>query len=151
MENPAGAREWIIKRNCSITPKQLLMVYAALCSVSLSIAIFFTVRGAWYVLGFAVLEMTAVGMAFLHFGRHATDSERLELTEYLLVVKLSRGGKECCFHLEPHSTRIEPPRSRDGLISLEDGSVRVEIGQFLNHSKRREFAAELCRCLPAGK
>jgi uncharacterized membrane protein len=151
MKNPAVAREWIIKRNCSITPKQLLMVYAVLCSVSLSIAIFFTLRGAWYVLGFAVLEMAAVGIAFLHFGRHATDGEHLELTDRHLVVKLTQSGKERCFYLEPHSIRIDLPRSRDGLIRLEDGSARVEIGRFLNYSKRREFAAELGHYLSAGK
>jgi uncharacterized membrane protein len=151
MENTAVAQEWIIKRNCSITPKQLLMVYAVLCTVSLSIALFFTARGAWYVLGFAVLEMAAVGVAFLHFGRHAMDREHLELTDRLLAIKLVQAGKERRFHLDPHSTRIAMPRSRDELISLEDKLVRVEVGRFLNHSKRQEFAAELRHCLSASK
>jgi hypothetical protein len=31
---------------------------------SLMMATFFTVRGAWYVLGFAILEIAAVGLAF---------------------------------------------------------------------------------------
>jgi uncharacterized membrane protein len=147
MENPAVAREWIIRRNCSITPRQLMMVYAVLCSVSLSIATFFTLRGAWYVLGFAVLEMTAVGTAFLHFGRHATDSERLELTKRHLTITLAQAGKERSFHLDPHSTRITSPQSRDELICLDDGLAKVKIGRFLNHARRKEFAEELDRYL----
>jgi uncharacterized membrane protein len=119
--------------------------------VSFSIATFFTVRGAWHILGFAVLEMSAVGIAFLHFARHATDSEHLELTDRLLVVTLIQRGKERCFYLELHSVRLELPRSRDGLICLEDGTAKVEIGRFLSHSKRREFAAELGCYLSAGK
>lgn len=151
MEKSAADREWIIKRNCSITPKQLLMVYAILSLVSLSIAVVFAVRGAWYVLGFALLEMAVVGMAFLHFGRHALDGERLELTDRLLTVSLTQAGNEQCFHLDPYSTRIVVLRSHDGLISVEDGLVRVEIGRFLNRAKRQELAAELRRCLSFGK
>lgn len=151
MENAAVAQEWVIKRNCSITPKQLLMVYAVLCTVSFSIAMLFTARGAWYVLGFAVLEMAAVGGAFLHFSRHAMDREHLELTDRLLAIKLVQAGKERRFQLDPHFTRIAMPRSRDELIKLEDKLVRVEVGRFLNHSKRQEFAAELRHCLSASK
>lgn len=151
MENPAVAREWVIKRNCSITPRQLLMVYAVLCLVSLSIAIIFTLRGAWYVLGFAVMEMTAVGLAFLHFGRHATDGEHVALNESQLTVVVAQAGKERRFQLDPHFTHIALPRSHEELIGLEDKLVKVEIGRFLNHSKRREFAAELHYCLSARK
>ncbi|MGV3741278.1 MAG: DUF2244 domain-containing protein [Burkholderiaceae bacterium] len=149
MENPAVAREWTIRRNCSITPRQLLMVYVVLCSVSFSIAIIFALRGAWYVLGFAVLEMTAVGVAFLHYGRHATDSERLELGPRSLTVTLFQAGGERRFHLNLHTIRIASPQSRDELISLEDGLVKVAVGRFLNHARRKEFAAELECCLSA--
>jgi uncharacterized membrane protein len=151
MEKSAAAREWIFKRNCSITPRQLLMVYAILCSVSFSIAVAFAARGAWYVLGFALLEMVVVGAAFLHFGRHAMDRERLELTGHRLTVGLTKTGNEQCFHLNPHSARIVLQRSRDGLISLEDGLVKVEVGRFLSRAERQEFATELRHCLSASK
>lgn len=127
------------------------MVYGILCSVSFSIAIAFAMRGAWYVLGFALLEMAVVGAAFLHFGRHAMDRERLELTGCRLTVDLTQTGNEQCFHLDPRSARIVLQHSRDGLISLEDGPVKVEVGRFLSRTKRQEFAAELRHCLSAGK
>lgn len=151
MENSPAAREWIIKRNCSITPRQLLMVYAMLCSVSFFIAIVFAVRGAWYVLGFALLEMAVVGTAFLHFGRHAMDRERLELAGRVLKVSVIQAENEQYFHLDPHLTRVSLQRSRSGLIRLEDGLVSVEIGRFLNRAKRHEFSAELRHCLSASK
>lgn len=56
-------QEWVLRRNCSITPRQLVLVYAALCFVSLAIAMIFAVRGAWVILGFALVEMSALRWA----------------------------------------------------------------------------------------
>ena len=45
-------REWILKRNCSIAPRQLAWVFAILCTVSLTVALGFTLHGAWTILFF---------------------------------------------------------------------------------------------------
>lgn len=77
-------REWVLKHNCPISPRQLAMAYAILGL--LIVAILFAVHGAWYILGFAILEMLAVGLAFLHCACHATERKRIGLLEdYLLV------------------------------------------------------------------
>ena len=56
---------WFLKRNCSVTPAQLGWIFAALCVMSLGVASLFWSLGASYVLGFAVVEMVAVGAAVL--------------------------------------------------------------------------------------
>jgi uncharacterized membrane protein len=137
------SREWVLKRNCSITPRQLAMVYAILCSVSLTVAILFTLRGAWYILGFAVLELAAVGLAFLHYGRHAIDSERIALIEDILLIELIEAEQASLYRLSLRATRVSLPDPQRGLITVEAQGTQVEVGRFLTAWRRREFAQEL--------
>ena len=137
------SREWVLKRNCSITPTALAMVYAALCSVSLAVAVLFTLRGAWYILGFAVLELAAVGLAFLQYGRHATDRERIVLSEDTLLIELIQAEQASPHRLNPRTAQVELPDANRGLIVVEAAGVRVEVGRFLTSWRRREFAREL--------
>ena len=136
-------REWVLKRNCSITPRQLAMVYAALSSVSLAVAVLFTLHGAWYILGFAVVELAAVGLAFFHYGRHATDRERIVLSDDTLLIELIAAERASPYRLNLHAARVELPDAQRGLIVVEASGTRVEIGRFLTSWRRREFAQEL--------
>ncbi len=145
----ASEREWTLKRNCSISPRQLFLAYGALCSVSFAIASFFTWRGAWYVLAFAVLEMTAVGIAFLLFARHATDREHIALGHDCLLIELFEAEQSRQFKLDPRATRIEIPAAHYRLIAVEQHGTRVEIGRFLPAFKRQQFARELRSALVA--
>ncbi|WP_151635459.1 DUF2244 domain-containing protein [Noviherbaspirillum aerium] len=138
-----ASREWILRRNCSISPRQLITVYAALCMTSLLISLMFALRGAWYILGFAMLEMLAVGIAFFLYARHANDRERIELADDCLLVELVEVERIRQFRLDPRSTRVASPESRHALISLEARGCKVEVGRFLTEWKRREFAREL--------
>lgn len=144
-------REWVLSRNCSISPRRLALVYAALCTASLTVATVFTLHGAWYVLGFAILEMAAVGAAFFFYARHAVDREHIALIDDWLVVELIQKEQVRRFRLDPRWTRVEPPASRGELIGLEARDVRVEVGRFLTEWKRREFARELRRALASDK
>lgn len=142
-----SSREWILKRNCSIAPRQLAMVYAALCSVSLTVAVLFTLRGAWYILGFAVLELAAVGLAFFHYGRHATDRERIVLNEDTLLIELIQAEQASPHRLTLRTVRVALPDAQRGLIVVEAAGVKVEIGRFLTTWRRREFARELAQAV----
>ncbi len=138
-----ATREWISKKNCSISPRQLAKAYMALCVASFLVASYFVVHGAWLVMVFAVLEMTAVAIAFLYFGRHATDRELIALGDEGLVVQLVQAEKVSRYWMNPLLTRVELPELRHGLIRLEAEGDRVEVGRYLTDKKRREFAHEL--------
>ena len=144
-------RDWIIRRNCSITPRQLVLVYSALSTTCLLVAIFFALRGAWYILGFAVLEIFALGGAFFLFARHATDREHIVLTDDYLLVELIRREEVRRHRLDRHATRVESPKVPGALIELQSNGVKVEVGQFLTEWKRREFARELKSALASGR
>lgn len=142
-------REWMLKRNCSIAPHQLGLVFAILCAVSLTVALVFTLRGAWYILVFSVLELSAVGFAFLVYARHATDREYIAIVGDCLLIEFVQAGKTNCFKLDLRQARIDPKRSGRNLVTLEAQGMRVEVGRHLTEWKRREFAQELERELNA--
>jgi uncharacterized membrane protein len=59
------------KRNCSISPLGLALVFAALAALTLAIAAAFAALGAWLILPFAGLEMLVLGAAFWITARRA--------------------------------------------------------------------------------
>jgi len=65
-----------MRRNCALTPCQLAVWFAAVSSLSIAVATFFALAGAWMVLPFAFLEVAALGIAFVVYARHAADFER---------------------------------------------------------------------------
>lgn len=138
-------REWILKRNCSIAPRQLAWVFAILCAVSLTVALAFTVHGAWAILIFSVVELSAVGIAFVVYARHATDREYVALEDDCLVVEVTQAGKASRTKLDLRRARIDFPGARQALVGLESSGMRVEVGRFMSEWKRREFARELER------
>ena len=87
------ALQWLLSRNCSISPRQLGLVYGALCAASLLIAGFFFIQGATLILAFAGLELLAVGAALLVFARHAADRETLTLVGRRLQVEQCYGRR----------------------------------------------------------
>lgn len=138
-----ATREWILKRNCSISPRQLAKAYGAICLASFLVASYFVMHGAWLVMVFAILEMSAVAAAFLYFGRHATDREHIALSESGLLVELVQAEKVQQHRMDPVFTRVTLPVLHHGLIGLEANGNRVEVGRFLTERKRKEFAREL--------
>ena len=52
--------DWLLKRNCSVTPAQLAWMYGALCVVSLAIGGFFWSLGAWFVLQSLLFSLVLV-------------------------------------------------------------------------------------------
>jgi uncharacterized membrane protein len=156
-------REWILKRNCSLSPGQLARVFAVLCLVSLAVGIFWTLQGAWVVLCFTALEMGAVGWAFLYFGRHAGDRENIVLAGASLLVEHVDGERVSQVELDARRLQVgfpagAPARSSDGtpaglsdgypargqrLVMLTAGDKRCEVGRYLTAWQRQRLALEL--------
>jgi uncharacterized membrane protein len=149
---PASATTctWILKRNCSLTPRQSAAAYALLCTASFGIALVFLLQGIWIVLAFSLVEMAAVGWALLHYARHALDVERVALTERCLVVERIDAGHHSQFRLDPLRTRVKPPAPRARkLILLESPGACVEIGSYVSEPIRQQVAQELARAMRA--
>lgn len=143
--------EWCMKRNCSLTPRQALLVYALLSAATLAIALAFTLRGAWMVLAFALVETTAVGAALYYYARHALDQECIRLGEGWLLVEQRSGPRAMQLRLDPHHTRVSlADPGLHTLIVLEARGERVEVGRYLTPPARLQVAHELCDALRPG-
>ena len=125
----------------------MALFYVGLCSVSLLLACVFTLQGAWYVLVFSLLELSAVGAAFLCYARHAGDRERISLTGHCLVVEVIESEKSRHYRFDVSKLRIDAPGTRNSLVALVSGPKRIEVGKFLTQFKRRQFALELHHAL----
>lgn len=143
------ALQWLLRRNCSVTPSQLLGFYGALCAISLLIALAFAWHGATVVLAFAGLELLAVGAALLVFARHAGDRELLTLHGARLRVEQHVGAR--VHHAEfaaPH-LRVEPAAGQGSLVVLSAQGRTLQVGRHLRPEWREAFARELRRALRA--
>jgi uncharacterized membrane protein len=137
-------REWMLKRNCSLSPRQLGLAYAVLLSMSVTVAGFFLMLyGMWQIFAFTVIEMTAVALAFLCYARHATDHEHVAFADNCLLVERVLAGNVHKIQLELRWIRIASPKSRQDLVNLEARGVSTEVGQFVTAATRQKFAQEL--------
>ncbi len=143
----AGAGEhsvqWLLKRNCSTTPRQMVGFYASLCTVSLVIGVVFWLQGATLVMPFAWLEIVAVGAALLVYSRHATDSERIRLQPGRLTVEHVCGRRIERAEFSPAWVRIEPQHGDRSLIELSGQGQQIAVGRFVRPELRRQLAEEL--------
>lgn len=141
------ALEWMLRRNCSITPRQLLGFYLSLCVISLLIALLFMAQGAPFVLVFAGLELAAVGAALLVFARHAGDRETLTLAGRSLRVEQRVGNRVDSTDFTAEWLSVEPAAGQGSLVQLSGEGRSVRVGRFLRPELRPAFARELRRAL----
>lgn len=139
----ADGVEWILKRNCSVTPAQLGYLYASLCILSMGVSGVFWSQGATLVLPFALLELVAVGAAFLVYARHATDNERIKLLEGSLVVEWETAGRSARCEFAREWVRVEPRPEAGQMIEVRGGGRAVQVGRFVRSDLRPLLAREI--------
>lgn len=135
--------QWLLKRNCSASPRQMLVCVAALSLLSLAIGTFFWVQGASLVMPFAWLEVAALGVALLVYSRHAADSERIQLQPGRLTVEHVHGRHVDRVEFATAWVRIEPAHGDRSLIELSGQGQRISVGRFVRPELRRQLADEL--------
>jgi uncharacterized membrane protein len=141
--------EWRLKRNCSITPRQLFGVYLSLCALSLAIAGGFAWAGASPVLAFAGVELLLVGAALLVYARHAADNECITLAGPALSVLHQHGTQTERSEFRAARVRVEPLSSDRSLIEVAADGHSVRIGRYLRPELRCSLAQELRAALRA--
>lgn len=118
-------------------------MFLSLCGVSLGVAAFFWSRGATLVLPFAVVELVAVGVAFLVYARHAADRERISFSHGRLVIEQESAGHLQRCEFARHAVQVEPPADRDQLIEVRGSGQRVRVGRFLRPDLRPVLVREI--------
>lgn len=125
-----------MRRNCALTPKQLLQFYIVLVCLSLIVAVGFFLAGVWVIPIFTTLELSAVTVGFLIYCRHALDCETIEIEGKRLVVKKFIGYKETVYEFNTQWAKIEPPIESSKVFHISQSSLRVELGQFVRYEQQ---------------
>lgn len=156
MQSPQG--EWaflgssdgfslLLKRNCSISPKGMILVFAVLALVTLGIATGFAIAGAWLVLPFAGLEVAALLFAFIWTARHAGDYERIEVASGQVCVEVSEGRALQRHALNTRGLRVRLAPQQPRVLLTGAGAAEIEVGRHLEAQARRGLADALKRTL----
>jgi uncharacterized membrane protein len=140
-------QEWLLKRNCSLAPRQLAVIFGSLAVVSLAIATAFASRGAWLVLPFACIEVLALGAAFVVYARHAADYERIVLCRDCLLVETCQAARLQREQCNPSGARVEYAGTKRELIGVVAAGRRIDVGRFVPESERPRLAKQLQRQL----
>ncbi len=135
--------QWLLRRNCSVTPVQLLALFMSLSVVSLGIATFFWFQGAKLVMPFAWIELIAVGIAFLVYARHARDGEKILLQGGQLVVELEIAGRLERAEFNREWVRVEPQDGDGSLIEVSGHGRTVRVGRHVRPELRPALAREI--------
>ena len=132
-----------MRRNCALTPKQLLQFYIVLVCLSLTVAIGFFLAGVWMIPIFTALELCAVTLGFLIYCRHALDSETIEIDGKRLVIKKFIGYRESVYEFNSQWAKIEPPIEGEKVFHISQSNLRVELGQFLRLEQQLPLIAAI--------
>ena len=148
MGDVAEPRTWLIKRNCSASPRQLAGVFVSLVAVSFAFGAAFAAEGLWMVLPFVGLEVVAVAAAFFCYGRHAADYERIDLRGGVLTFEQRDGGHKREFNFDAAWVRVELEergvgQGRQVRLALACKGQCVEVGQCLGAERRSALGREL--------
>ncbi len=131
-------------------------MFGSLVVVSFAFGAAFAALGLWMVLPFVGLELVAVAVAFLCYGRHAADRERIELAADKLTVERIEAEQHCRWEFDPRWVRVEVDEQGKGWgarvkVRLASGGEQVEVGRHLLDEKRAVLARELRTALKSAR
>lgn len=138
-----AAKLWVLKKNCSFTPRQVLLFFLSLSLASLLIASYFVWRGLWLVLPFTLINNLALAVALLFYARHALDRECVSLVGDNVRVDVIRGANTQRYDFNVEWLRLKWGGRRNESLWLGQGNTFVNVGTFLTPGRRRRFAREL--------
>ncbi len=143
------SREWRIKRNCSLTPRQSLAatVFLMVLVLAIGVAAAFAF-GEWLALPFSMLCTVAVGIAFIAYCRHATDGEVLTFAPPFVIVEVHECGRRTIHWMSAARLAVSLG-DNDGAVYLCDGWQRIPVGRQLPAAARAEFVRQLRRFIVA--
>jgi len=136
-------KRWQMRRNCALSPKQLLWFYIALVCLSLLVAVGFLLAGIWVIPIFTALELSAVTIGFLIYCRHALDCETIEIDGKRLIVKKFISYKEAVYEFNTQWAKIEPPEQASKTFHISQSNLRVELGQFLRQEQQNALISSV--------
>lgn len=142
-DSRSNGQVWIFRRNCSLSPKQLMAWYLSLCVVTLSVACGFLIAGFWIVLPFAGLELALVAIAFLVYARHASDYEMIEVDPVNLTITTALGSRTTKIKWSTQWTRLEYNGRFRAPLVLKCQGQQISLGRFIAEKDKPELQRDI--------
>ena len=137
-----------IKRNCSMSPRAVLLVVLLTALVCFGVGALFAWRGLWFVLPFSGLEVLALAAAFYVCGLHAGDYERYWLEPGYLMVEVRDASRVSRHRFQAGWARVILQQGvRDTKLALSIGGKELVVGRHVPAEARTLLARELTRAL----
>ena len=140
-------RTWLMKRNCSFSPKQVGLFYLSIVSFSLLVAGSFLLFGVWMIIIFTTIEIIALTIALYVYSRHALDYEKITIDGKRLLVEKSWGGKVQTDEFNTVWTRLYHRGEGKHTLYLKSSTKEVPIGFFVVMNEKEKFEKDLGKYL----
>lgn len=143
----------VVRPNRALTLWGMLLLFAGLTAVVLIIGIGFTLMGAWPVLPFAGLEMTAVAAVLYRLSRHAEDHDAIVIEGDRVTVTRRRGRQEWRDDFQRYWTKITLERRRGWYptrLTVGSHGRFVVIAAQVNEQERESLSRTLNEALKSG-
>jgi len=136
-------RTWLMKRNCSFSPKQVGLFYLSIVSFSLLVAGYFLFIGVWMIIIFTSIEILALTIALYVYTRHALDYEKITIVDKQLFVERSWGGKIQIDELNTLWTKLHRSGTGRPSLTLKSSTKEIPIGFFVVMNEQEQFEKDL--------
>lgn len=160
MSEQSHVYEFILRPHTALSQNGFLCLMAFVMAISFGTGVYFTLLGAWPVLGFFGLE---VGLLYAAFRWNYFVARRYEVVrlsqERVLVERVSPRGERQAWSYNPHWLRINllamvgDETDKDfGLpatneLVFSSHGQRLSIGRFLSPAERQELYGALSHAL----
>jgi len=138
---------FLIRANCSMTSRELIIIYGSLVLVSMSIALRFVFLGLWLVLPFTLLELGLLGGILYYMWSRRDDAEIISIADGTIRIEQRdrKGSRE--WSIPTYWAKLELAQSRHRnhptrLLLRSHGKVE-EIGRCLTDEEREKLSREL--------
>lgn len=125
----------------SLSARAFLLVICVFSGMNVAVAAFWALQGAWPVLGFLVLDVALLTLAFRMNFRDGRMFERVRIDADLVqVTRQPVRGRPSHWIVNPSWARVE---DRPDAVRIAAGDRAVHVGAFLSPPERGDLADAL--------
>ena len=152
--NSRDGYRFVLSPNCSISWRELVLLYLLTCVVALAVGLFFTLQGLWLVLPFSGLEMLALGAGLYLISRKVHRKEVIILDQNRTRIEKGVVRADQFWEFETSWLRLIDEKSETlnprRKLALGSHGEFVEVGDFLDNLEKDELAFQLKDCIIRG-
>jgi uncharacterized membrane protein len=137
----------IIRPNCSLTWRGTLTYFAGISLVALTIALMFSLKGAWMILPFAGIEIMVLAICLYITACKSTEREVISINDEVIRIERGRYQPRDTMELTRVWAQVELHRNQPGWypsrLTIRSCGKEVEVGAHLGEEEREQLAREL--------